>query len=101
MSRIGKQPIEIPSGVDVKVGEDAVVVVKGPRGELTQRVHPEMRLVRDEGVLRVERPTDEGVHPSPGVATPTSHSSATRASCASNGRPTRGSTAACTGSPVR
>ena len=62
MSRIGKQPIEIPSGVDVKVGEDAVVVVKGPRGELTQRVHPEMRLVRDEGVLRVERPTDEGFH---------------------------------------
>jgi large subunit ribosomal protein L6 len=62
MSRIGKQPIEIPSGVDIKVGEDAVVVVKGPRGELTQRVHPEMRLVRDEGVLRVERPTDEGFH---------------------------------------
>jgi large subunit ribosomal protein L6 len=62
MSRIGKQPIEIPSGVDVTVGEDAVVVVKGPRGELTQRVHPEMRLVRDEAVLRVERPTDEGFH---------------------------------------
>src|SRR5215218_959554 len=62
MSRIGKQPIEIPSGVDLTVGEDAVVVVKGPRGELTQRVHPEMRLVRDEGVLRVERPTDEGFH---------------------------------------
>jgi large subunit ribosomal protein L6 len=62
MSRIGKQPIEIPSGVDVKVGEDAVVVVKGPRGELTQRVHPEMRLVRDEAVLRVERPTDEAFH---------------------------------------
>ena len=62
MSRIGKQPIEIPSGVDVTVGEDAVVVVKGPRGELTQRVHPEMRLVREEDVLRVERPTDEGFH---------------------------------------
>ena len=62
MSRIGKQPIEIPSGVDVTVGENAVVVVKGPRGELTQRVHPEMRLVREEDVLRVERPTDEGFH---------------------------------------
>ena len=60
MSRIGKQPIEIPSGVDVTVGEDAVVVVKGPRGELSQRVHPEMRLLREEDVLRVERPTDEG-----------------------------------------
>jgi len=62
MSRIGKQPIEIPSGVDVTVGDDAVVTVKGPRGELTQRVHPEMRVVKDEGVVRVERPTDEGFH---------------------------------------
>src|SRR5918995_1987540 len=62
MSRIGRQPIEIPSGVDVTVGDDAVVVVKGPRGELTQRVHPEMRIVRDEDVLRVERPSDEGFH---------------------------------------
>jgi large subunit ribosomal protein L6 len=61
-SRIGRQPIEIPSGVDVTVGDDAVVVVKGPRGELTQRVHPEMRIVRDEDVLRVERPSDEGLH---------------------------------------
>ena len=62
MSRIGRQPIEIPGGVDVTVGDDAVVVVKGPRGELTQRVHPEMRIVRDEGALRVERPSDEGFH---------------------------------------
>jgi large subunit ribosomal protein L6 len=62
MSRIGKQPIEIPSGVDVTVGDDAVVTVKGPRGELTQRVHPEMRVVKDEGVVRVERPSDEGFH---------------------------------------
>ena len=62
MSRIGRQPIEIPGGVDITVGDDAVVVVKGPRGELTQRVHPEMRIVRDEDVLRVERPSDEGLH---------------------------------------
>jgi large subunit ribosomal protein L6 len=62
MSRIGKQPIEIPSGVDVTVGDDAVVTVKGPRGELTQRVHPEMRVLKDEGVVRVERPSDEGFH---------------------------------------
>jgi large subunit ribosomal protein L6 len=62
MSRIGKQPIEIPSGVDVTVGDDAVVIVKGPRGELTQRVHPEMRVLKDEGVVRVERPSDEGFH---------------------------------------
>jgi large subunit ribosomal protein L6 len=62
MSRIGRQPIEIPSGVDVTVGDDALVTVKGPRGTLSQRLHPEMRIVRDEGVLRIERPSDESVH---------------------------------------
>ena len=62
MSRIGRQPIEIPSGVDVTVGEDSVVTVKGPRGTLWQRVHPDMRIVREEGTLRVERPSDEGPH---------------------------------------
>ncbi len=62
MSRIGRQPIEIPSGVDVQIGEDAVVTVKGPRGSLSQRLHPEMRIVSEGGVVRVERPSDEGVH---------------------------------------
>jgi len=62
MSRIGRQPIEIPSGVDVTVGEDAVLTVKGPRGTLSQRLHPEMTIVREEGVIRVERPSDDGPH---------------------------------------
>jgi large subunit ribosomal protein L6 len=62
MSRIGKQPIEIPSGVDVTVGDDALVTVKGPRGTLTQQVHTDMKIVREDGVLRVERPSDEGRH---------------------------------------
>ena len=62
MSRIGRQPIEIPSGVDVTVGEDALVTMKGPRGTLSQRLHPEMRIVREEGVVRVERPSDESMH---------------------------------------
>ena len=62
MSRIGKQPIEVPSGVDVEVGDDSVVTVKGPRGTLSQRLHPEMRIVREDGMLRVERPTDGGFH---------------------------------------
>jgi len=62
MSRIGKQPIEIPSGVDVTIGEDAVVTVTGPRGTLQQRLHPEMRVVREDGNVRVERPSDEGFH---------------------------------------
>jgi large subunit ribosomal protein L6 len=62
MSRIGKQPIEIPSGVEFDVAEGNVVTVKGPRGSLTQSMHPEIRIVRDEGVVRVERPSDEGFY---------------------------------------
>ena len=62
MSRIGKQPIEIPSGVDVSIGEANLVTVKGPRGSLTQTMHPDMRIVIEDGTARVERPNDEGVN---------------------------------------
>jgi large subunit ribosomal protein L6 len=62
MSRIGRQPIEIPSGVDVMVGDDALVTVKGPRGSLSQRLHTDMKVVQQDGVIRVERPSDEGFH---------------------------------------
>jgi large subunit ribosomal protein L6 len=60
MSRIGKQPIEIPSGVEVSVGEGNVVTVKGPRGTLSQPMHANMRIVKDDGTVRIERPDDEG-----------------------------------------
>ncbi|HEY7666526.1 MAG TPA: 50S ribosomal protein L6 [Actinomycetota bacterium] len=62
MSRIGKRPIEIPSGVEVDVAQDNVVTVKGPRGSLTQLVHPDMRVTVDDGTIRVDRPDDEGFH---------------------------------------
>ena len=62
MSRIGRQPIEIPSGVEVQVGEDAVVTVSGPRGSLTRRLHPAMRVVREDAVVRIERPDDANFH---------------------------------------
>jgi large subunit ribosomal protein L6 len=62
MSRIGKQPIEIPSGVQVAVAEDNVVTVTGPRGTLSQAMHPDMRILSDDGQVRVERPDDEGFH---------------------------------------
>jgi large subunit ribosomal protein L6 len=62
MSRIGKQPIELPDGVDVTIAEGNVVTVKGPRGSLTQTMHPDMRIVSEDGVLRVERPDDESYH---------------------------------------
>jgi large subunit ribosomal protein L6 len=60
MSRIGKQPIELPSGVQVSVDAGNVVTVQGPRGSLTQTIHPNMRVVIADGTARVERPDDEG-----------------------------------------
>jgi large subunit ribosomal protein L6 len=62
MSRIGKQPIEIPSGVEVHVAEGNVVTVKGPRGSLAQSMHPSMRIEVTDGTLTVARPDDEGFH---------------------------------------
>src|SRR5437899_7610481 len=61
MSRIGKQPIAVPGGVEVAV-EQSRVTVKGPRGQLEQSFHPDMRIVLDDGALRVERPDDERDH---------------------------------------
>jgi large subunit ribosomal protein L6 len=61
MSRIGKQPIAIPDGVDVEVNP-GLVKVKGPKGELTQAVSREMKVAVDNGTLTVERPTDRGEH---------------------------------------
>ena len=61
MSRIGRQPIEIPGGVDVLI-EGSHVSVKGPRGTLERTLHPEMRIVQEVGSVRVERPSDEAIH---------------------------------------
>jgi large subunit ribosomal protein L6 len=60
MSRIGRQPIEIPGGVEMTVAQDNTVTVKGPRGSLTQVMHANMRVVIEEGQARIERPDDEG-----------------------------------------
>lgn len=61
MSRIGRKPIVIPQGVQIEVNGNNVRV-KGPKGELNQNVHPEMKLVLDGSVLHVERPSDEKKH---------------------------------------
>src|SRR6266568_4493467 len=61
MSRIGKQPIEIPSGVEVDVAGTRVTV-KGPRGTLEQTFHAEVRIVKEDGVVRVERIGEDGFH---------------------------------------
>jgi len=58
MSRIGRLAIPIPSGVDVQIDGNHVVV-KGPKGELQRDFAPEMHIVREDGELRVERPSDD------------------------------------------
>ena len=62
MSRIGRKPINIPAGVDVKVS-DGVVTVKGPKATLTQRVHPNMAVKVEGSEVLVTRPIDP--HPDP------------------------------------
>jgi large subunit ribosomal protein L6 len=61
MSRIGRQPLPIPDGVSVDVGT-GTVAVKGPKGELSQTVSPDMTVSVDDDVLTVARPTDRGEH---------------------------------------
>lgn len=57
MSRIGKQPVEVPSAVDVKV-DGQRVTVKGPKGELVLDVHPDMSVEVDDGAVVVTRPSE-------------------------------------------
>ncbi|MCR4829320.1 MAG: 50S ribosomal protein L6 [Bacteroidales bacterium] len=58
MSRIGKLPIKLPKGVEVKVSDDNMLTVKGPLGELTQKVDPTITVKIEDGELRFERPSD-------------------------------------------
>ncbi len=58
MSRIGRKPINIPAGVEVKV-DDSVVTVKGPKGTLTQKIHPNMTVTVEGNEILVTRPNDE------------------------------------------
>ena len=62
MSRIGKAPIEIPAGVNVTVGPDNVITVKGPKGTLTQKVNSDLTVKVDGNHLIVERPSDDREH---------------------------------------
>ncbi|MBP8002190.1 MAG: 50S ribosomal protein L6 [Chloroflexi bacterium] len=61
MSRIGRKPITVPSAVNVDV-QGSTVVVKGPKGSLTQTFHPEMTVKLENNTLTVERPTDAANH---------------------------------------
>jgi len=59
MSRIGKLPITVPAGVAVTIGDDNVIKLKGPKGELSQQVSGNMKVELNDGVLTIERPSDE------------------------------------------
>ena len=64
MSRIGLKPIMIPSGVEVTLGENNEVTVKGPKGTLTNKFNNEMIIKKEESTIVVERPTENKKHKS-------------------------------------
>lgn len=62
MSRIGKAPITLPTGVDINISNGNLVTVKGPKGTLTQQVDLELSITIENGVLVVTRPTEQKRH---------------------------------------
>ena len=63
MSRIGRQPIAVPAGVNVKI-DGSTVTVKGPKGTLTETVHPNMQVAVEGAEIRVTRPADSNLNKS-------------------------------------
>ena len=61
MSRIGRLPITVPSGVDVTI-DGRNVTVKGPKGTLSRALHPDITVSREDGTLVVTRPTEQKLH---------------------------------------
>ena len=62
MSRIGRMPITVPAGVEVSVAAGNIVTVKGPKGTLTQQLHPAMMIELNGAVINVKRPSDAKEH---------------------------------------
>ncbi len=62
MSRIGKLPVAVPKGVQVTVGADNTVQVKGPKGTLSQKIHKDITVTLVGDVITVTRPSDEKEH---------------------------------------
>ncbi len=62
MSRIGKLPIVIPQGVKVNVTKDNLIEIKGPKGELSRKVDPDIKVEIDNGIIKITRPTDQKRH---------------------------------------
>src|SRR6266545_6413783 len=61
MSRIGRKPIPLPRGVTAQI-EGHRITVKGPKGELSRTIHPELALALEDGAILVRRPSDETRH---------------------------------------
>ena len=61
MSRIGRLPIEVPAGVDVKI-DGSYVHVKGPKGEMEFSFSPEINIKKEDGMIVIERPSDQPTH---------------------------------------
>jgi large subunit ribosomal protein L6 len=61
MSRIGRQPIPVPDGVSVEIAPE-LVSVKGPKGELSERIDRDMKVAQENGTVVVSRPSDRGEH---------------------------------------
>jgi large subunit ribosomal protein L6 len=62
MSRIGKLPVTIPAGVEIKVDAANLVTVKGPLGQLSEQISPDIKVTIEESVLTVTRPSDHKTH---------------------------------------
>ena len=61
MSRIGRKPVPLPDAVTVQIAP-GTIAVKGPKGELSQALSPEMKVEQGDGVVTIDRPTDRGEH---------------------------------------
>ncbi len=62
MSRIGKKPVEFPTGVSIVIGADNIITVKGPKGELKQAVDSDIKMEVKDGTIELVRPTDQIRH---------------------------------------
>lgn len=62
MSRVGKKPIEVPTGVTVTVDENNTVVVKGPKGELTNTFNKDIKIEQNDNVITLTRPSESKEH---------------------------------------
>lgn len=62
MSRIGRLPVSIPQGVEVKIDAENVVTVKGPKGQLKKKLHKDMIISMEDNVITVKRPSEQKEH---------------------------------------